>query len=127
MQKHAVDWFEIATSDFDRAVKFYEAIFEFRMQPMNLGPGAPKMALFPVDPREAVGGALCHHPDWYKPSEAGTVVYLNADPDLSVVLGRIEKAGGKVVVPKTQISPEHGFMAVFRDSEGNRVALHSRT
>ena len=126
MQKHAVDWFEIATADFDRAVKFYEAIFDFRMQPMNLGAGGPKMALFPVDPREAVGGALCHHAEWYKPSQSGTLVYLNADPDLAVVLGRIEKAGGKIVVPKTQISPEHGYMAVFLDSEGNRVALHSR-
>ena len=60
------------------------------------------------------------------PSRAGTLVYLNADPDLAVVLGRIEKAGGQVLVPKTQISPEFGFMAVFVDCEGNRVALHSR-
>jgi predicted enzyme related to lactoylglutathione lyase len=54
------------------------------------------------------------------------MVYLNADPDLATVLARIEPAGGKVVVPRTQISEQHGFMAVFLDSEGNRVALHSR-
>src|SRR5881275_1013001 len=103
MQKHAVDWFEIAAADFDRAVRFYEAIFEFKMTPLPIANG-PKMAMFPVNPAEAVGGAICHHPEWYKPSKEGTLVYLNADPDLSVVLGRIEKAGGRVVVPKTQIS-----------------------
>ena len=55
----------------------------------------------------------------------GPLVYLNAEPDLAIVLGRVERAGGKVTVPKRQISPEHGYMAVFIDSEGNRVALHS--
>jgi len=44
---------------------------------------------------------------------------------VQVVLDRIEKAGGKIIVPKTQISPEHGYMAVFIDTEGNRIALHS--
>jgi uncharacterized protein len=124
--KHAIDWFEIPTAQFDRAIRFYEGIFKFKMPLMEVGQGL-KMAMFPVNPMEAVGGALTHHPDFYTPSQTGTLVYLNADPDLGVVLGRIEKAGGKIVVPKTQISPEYGFMAVFIDSEGNRVALHSRS
>jgi predicted enzyme related to lactoylglutathione lyase len=125
MQKHAVDWFEIAAADFDRAVRFYEAILDLKTLPMPI-PNGPKMAMFPVDPAAGVGGAICHHAEWYKPSKDGTLVYLNADPDLSTVLGRVEKAGGKVVVPKTRISEQHGYMAVFIDSEGNRMALHSR-
>ena len=125
MQKDAVHWFEIAAADFERAVRFYEAIFAFRMNPMPIANG-PKMAMFPVAPGEGVGGAICHHPEWYVPSKAGTLVYLNADPDLATVLARVEGAGGKVVVPKTQISEAYGFMAVFLDSEGNRLALHSR-
>jgi uncharacterized protein len=125
MQKHAIDWFEIAAADFDRAVRFYEAIFDFHMNPMPI-PNGPRMAMFPVSSMDSVGGAICHHPEWYVPSKAGTLVYLNADPDLATVLARVEPAGGKVVVQKTQISAEHGFMAVFLDTEGNRVALHSR-
>jgi predicted enzyme related to lactoylglutathione lyase len=126
MTKHAIDWFEIPTADFQRGIAFYEAIFQFKLNSMVLGNGL-KMAMFPVaNPAEAVGGALTHHPDFYKPSQDGTLVYLNADPDLAAVLGRVEKAGGRIQVPKTQISPEHGFMAVFTDSEGNRMALHSR-
>jgi predicted enzyme related to lactoylglutathione lyase len=126
MMKHAIDWFEIPTSDLERACAFYEKIFQFKLQPMELA-NRLRMAMFPVDPTQSVGGALCHHPEFYSPSATGTLVYLNADPDLAAVLGRIGKAGGKIVVPKTQISPEYGFMAVFIDSEGNRVALHSRS
>jgi len=63
---------------------------------------------------------------WFEiPGDAGPVVYLNANPDLNLAQDRIEKAGGKVIMPKKQISPEHGFMALFMASEGNRLALHS--
>src|ERR1700682_1866639 len=115
MKEHAIAWFEIATADFERAIKFYEDIFQFKMNRMPLGQG-PRMAAFPVNPAVGVSGALCHHPEWYKPSQTGTLVYLNANPDLAAV---------KAVLPKTQISPEYGYMAVFLDTEGNRVALHS--
>lgn len=125
MMKHAIDWFEIPTANLERACEFYEKIFGFKLQAMDLANGL-RMAMFPVDPTQAVGGALCHHPEFYTPSQTGTLAYLNADPDLAEVLGRIEKAGGQVLVPKTQISPDYGFMAVFIDCEGNRVALHSR-
>ena len=115
----ALSWFEIAVSDIRRAQRFYEAIFQVTMRPLDLGD--LQMALFPQG-----GGSLCQHPSFYKPSgHDGALLYLAADPDLSVVLDRVEKAGGKVVVPKRQISPEYGYMGVFVDSEGNRVALHS--
>src|SRR5690349_20444451 len=96
MKTNAIDWFEMPAADFDRAVRFYEAIFGFKTHFMPI-PDGPKMAMFPVNPGEGVGGAICHHPEWYVPSKAGTLVYLNADPDLSTVLARIEGAGGKVV------------------------------
>ena len=125
MIKNAVDWFEIPAANLERAIAFYEKVFEFELHPMELA-NRLRMAMFPIDPTQGVGGALCQHSEFYTPSQTGTLVYLNADPDLSVALGRVEKAGGRVLVPKTQISPEYGFMAVFIDCEGNRVALHSR-
>ena len=115
----AISWFEIPATDIERARRFYEAIFAIAMRPLDLGD--LQMALFP-----AGGGAICQHKTFYKPSgEAGALVYLKADPDLAVVMARVEKAGGKVTVPKRQISPEYGYMGVFVDTEGNRVALHS--
>jgi len=119
--KNAIAWFEIPATDIQRAQRFYEAIFAFQMRPLDLGD--LKMAMFPS---EGSGGALCQHATWYKPStEMGPLVYLNAEPDLAIVLDRVEKAGGKVTVPKRQISPDYGYMGVFTDCEGNRVALHS--
>ncbi len=127
MTRHAVHWFEIPVSDLDRARDFYEAVLGIALIPMSLGEAEGlRMLLFPTE-GGGVGGALCHHPAHYRPSEEGSLVYLNGEPDLQAVLDRIEARGGAVLVPRTQIAPEHGYMAVFRDSEGNRVALHSMT
>jgi predicted enzyme related to lactoylglutathione lyase len=63
---------------------------------------------------------------FHKPSTTdGPLIYLNGNPDLQNILDKVEKAGGKIMVPKTEISPEYGFMAVFIDTEGNRIGLHS--
>ena len=119
---NVLNWFEIPAIDLDRAVKFYSDIFSYpSMYKMDLG--ELKMAVFPME-GEGVGGALCQH-KLYTPSQEGTIVYLNANPDLSTPLSKVESAGGKVVMQKKQISPEIGYMAIFIDSEGNRVALHS--
>lgn len=83
------------------------------------------MAWFPFSPEgKGAAGTLIFQPDFYKPSQEGTLIYLSCE-DLSSELSRIEKAGGKVLQAKKEISPEYGFMALFVDSEGNRVALHS--
>jgi len=123
--KNAISWFEIPTQDIDRAAKFYETIFNVSLIPLDVQ--QLKMRIFPIeDPMAGIGGALVYNKDFYKPSASdGPLIYLNANPDLQNVLNKIEAAGGKIVVPKTQISPEYGYMAVFVDTEGNRVALHS--
>ena len=120
--KNAINWFEIPTGDLDRAAKFYETIFDCKLIPIDLENGL-RMRMFPVD-NGTTGGALCHHPKFYTPTEAGALLYLNANPDVQIVLDRIEQAGGKVVMSKTEISPDFGFMALFIDTEGNRVGLH---
>ncbi len=113
-------WFEIPATDLDRAKKFYDAIFQVDISIADFG--GFKMGIFP---HSEISAALCEHPS-YRPSEThGPLVYLNGNPDLSSVLGRVEAAGGKIIRPKTQISPVHGYMALFVDSEGNRMALHS--
>ncbi|MEP6513058.1 MAG: hypothetical protein ABJA79_04275 [Parafilimonas sp.] len=85
-----------------------------------------KMAFFPFQAGSGkANGALCKS-DFHKPSMDGVVVYLNSNPDLQTVADKIEKARGKIIMPKTQISPEIGFMAFFTDTEGNRMALHSQ-
>jgi predicted enzyme related to lactoylglutathione lyase len=122
---NAISWFEIPTTDINRAQKFYETIFNIKMGIMDLQ--QIKMRLFPLDnPMDGVGGTLVQTDGFHKPSATeGPLIYLNGNPDLQVILDRIEAAGGKIMVPKTEISPEYGFMAVFLDTEGNRIALHN--
>lgn len=119
----SVNWFEIPVSDMQRAVTFYEHVFECRLHLMELGNGLT-MATFPfiADQR---GGALCFHPDYYFPGDRGPLIYLDANPRITDVVSRVEAAGGKVHVPVRKISDQHGSMAVFIDPEGNRIALHS--
>ena len=118
---NAVNWFEIPALDFDRAVKFYNRVIGSELSLMeNMG---VQMAFFPCD-QKGVGGSVIQAKD-RKPSANGTVIYLNGGADLSGPLSRVEPAGGKVVMPKTQVSDEVGYIAMFIDSEGNKVALHS--
>jgi len=123
--KNAISWFEIPAIDLNRAQKFYETIFNIQMVPLDT-PNF-QMRMFPIeDMVNGIGGAISKAEGFYQPSATdGTLVYLNANPDIQNVLDKIEAAGGKIIVPKTQISPEYGYMAVFIDTEGNRVALHS--
>ena len=122
---NAVNWFEIPVSDFDRAKKFYETIFDIEMESVNMM--GMEMAMFPYDMSAQSGrvsGALVKG-EMMKPGMDGTVVYLNANPSIQTVVDKIDAAGGKVLMPPTQISPEIGYMAFFADTEGNRMALHS--
>ena len=123
--KNAISWFEIPTTDINRAQKFYEAIFGINMIPMDFP--SMKMRMFPLDDMMTqVGGALVDSNGFHKTSLTdGPLIYLNANPDVQHILDKIPGAGGNILVPKTEISPEYGFMAVFTDTEGNRIALHS--
>ncbi len=123
--KDAISWFEIPTTDINRAQKFYENIFEMKMQELEFE--GVKMRMFPLDdPMTGVGGALVQTDGFHNPSEKdGPLIYLNGNPDLQKVLDKVESAGGKIQMPKTEISPEYGFMGVFIDSEGNRIGLHN--
>lgn len=123
--QHAISWFEIPTTNLDRATRFYETIFGATFFAMDL-PNI-QMRMFPVDDMQnSIGGALVYSGEFHQPSAShGPLIYLNGNPDLQLVLDRVEAAGGKILVPKTEISPEYGYMGVFLDTEGNRIGLHS--
>ena len=119
--KNFVNWFEIPAHDLPRAVAFYNHIYDVEMQTTEMNGYA--MALFPAD--KGIGGAVVQGQGCV-PSDTGTLVYLNGGKDLLDVLGRVEDAGGRVVLGKTQISDDVGYFAIFIDTEGNKLALHSK-
>lgn len=123
MKSNMVVWFEIPVSDMDRAKTFYETVFQVEIQVMDFG--ELLMGWFPGQGAEAHGspGTLIKQ-ESYIPSKEGTMVYFMSK-DVQNELDRIEAAGGKIYQAKKQISPEYGYMGVFIDTEGNRVALRS--
>ena len=119
--KNLISIIEIPTSDFSRAVEFYQTILDIKIEAAEMD--GVKMGLFPND-NESVFVHLING-DQYKPSADGTIVYLNGGSDLQKVANKIEASGGKIVVPKTEIAPDMGFYAMFTDTEGNKLGLHS--
>ena len=114
-------WFEIPTTDLNRAKGFYDNILETELKLEDTGMGP--MAVFPADP-PCVSGALVQA-EGYNPASDGTVIYLFLKEDLTKALDRVEGAGGKVLIGKTGLPDNVGFFAQFNDSEGNRVGLFS--
>lgn len=116
-----VNWVEIPAGNFKRAVTFYKTILGVDIHEADMF--GTKMGFFPRS-EKGVSGAIVAG-EGYTPSDEGTTVYLNGGDDLQKILDRITKTEGKIIVPKTQISPEMGYFAMFLDSEGNKMALHS--
>lgn len=127
----AVVWFEIPVKDLKRAMKFYSEVLGTELKEWDQGP--KKMAFFSSsagcsseksDECSKSEGCCCGALVEGEPSEHGTLIYFNGGDDLSVPLQRVEKAGGIVLMDKMSIG-EHGFIAFFRDTEGNKIAFHS--
>lgn len=124
MEHNMIGWFEIPVTNMERAKKFYEVVFDITIEVHNLE--GFEMGWFPYAAgKSGASGSLVKH-DMYEPSEkAGSLIYFSCK-DVSVPQGKIEKAGGKIIQSKKEIGGGHGFMALFIDTEGNRLALHSQ-
>ncbi len=117
-----VTWFEIPATSFERAVEFYNSIYNINMDTNTMG--GYSMAYFPSE--KGITGAIISG-EGSEPCDKGPLVYLNGGKDLDVVLSRVQDAGGRVLMQKQLINEELGYFALFIDSEGNRLALHSKS
>ena len=119
--ENLINWLEIPATDISRAVSFYIAILDLDIKETEMF--GTKMGFFPTDGNN-VSGAIVQGDD-YKPSTNGVIAYLNGGNDLQNVLDKVENNNGKIIVPKTQISPDMGYFGMFIDTEGNKMAVHS--
>lgn len=117
---HYLNWFEIPVLHLDRAAAFYQHVLKIVMSKVESTDY--QMALFP--PRSGVNGALVSGPGCV-PSETGPLIYFDAGADIELTLDRVTVGGGRVVMPPTRIDKESGYFAIFIDTEGNRLALHT--
>ncbi len=119
-----VGWFEIPVTNIERAKTFYDTVFGVEVQIQDFG--GTLMGWFPfAEGKLGVSGSLIQNKS-YVPSESKGVLIYFSSKDVNTEINRVVEAGGKIVQPKTQISPDIGYMALFIDCEGNRIALHSR-
>ncbi len=115
-----VQWLEIATADIERAKDFYSKVFSLEFQYIEM----PDSKMYMFGEPDKVGSAGCLvQSSGSKPSADGTVIYFACE-DVAKEVQLVEEAGGKLLIPKTDIG-EFGFFAQFIDSEGNRIGLHS--
>jgi uncharacterized protein len=118
--KNFVSWFEIPAYNLDQAVAFYNHIYGIEME--IVATNEYRIAFFPA--AGGIGGAIVSGPTSV-PNDTGPLIFLNAGNDLNDILKKIPEAGGRIVMPKTLISDDAGYFAIFIDSEGNKLALHS--
>jgi predicted enzyme related to lactoylglutathione lyase len=111
----SIVWFEIPADNVERAKAFYGALFGWKIEKF---PGP--MEYWQIDTGgggDAPGGGLLQrqHP------QHGITNYVGvASVDESAA--KVEKLGGKVVMPKTAV-PQMGYFAVCQDTENNTFAL----
>jgi uncharacterized protein len=120
MKPNPIIWCEIYVQDMERAKRFYESVFEMKLEKLE-SPGI-EMWSFPMI-KDAIGaaGALVKM-DGVASGGSGTIVYFHCD-EVTVELERVVGAGGKIHQPKTSIG-QYGFMALIVDTEGNKIGLH---
>ena len=119
--KNYISIFEIPATDIKRAINFYEAILDVDIDHMEM-PGM-EMGILPYENQQIIGVIM--KGEGYEPSAKGVTIYLNGGDDLQVILEKVEQNGGSILVPKTPHADESGFFALFIDSEGNKMGLHS--
>ncbi|MXS72633.1 VOC family protein [Flavobacteriaceae bacterium W22] len=118
---NTLNWFEIPAIDFARAKTFYATVLDAQIhEDPNM-----QYAYLPSDPQKGGFGGAIAIGENFVPSMTGTTVYLDGGNDLSIPLSRVESAGGTIILPKTNIGENRGFIALFIDTEGNKVGFHS--
>ena len=120
---NAIGWFDVYVDDMDRAMAFYETVFQQQLELIGDQTGETVMRSFPANMGAyGAAGALVKSPH-ARPGPGGTLIYFSVD-DCAVEQSRVAEAGGKVLRPKFSIG-QFGWVALCMDSEGNMFGLSS--
>ena len=114
-------WFDIPVADLDRATKFYAEVLAIGVAQESFG----DFKFSVLDHQDGNGGCLVPNADEVS-AERGILLYMNVDGRIRDAIAKTTAHDGKIIEDIHSIGP-HGFRAIILDSEGNRLALHSRT
>ena len=104
--------FEIDAAKPERLVNFYEKIFGWKIEKWE-GPVEYWLITTGKDDQPGINGGLSKRTE-SQPTIANTIDI----PSVDEFVKKVEKNGGKIVVPKHAI-PGVGYIAYFKDPEGN--------
>jgi predicted enzyme related to lactoylglutathione lyase len=126
---NTIVWADIPVTDLDRAVKFYSAVLQQEVRPVEGMEGIALIAPPPgVDPSTMQGPMPVSFDlavgENQKPSTQGCTIYLNSGGDPEGMLQRAVDAGGQMLMPVTDMGEMVGSIGFFMDSEGNRIGVH---
>jgi hypothetical protein len=113
--------FEIPATDISRAINFYKEILGIEIEKLDFE--GMEMGLFPYQDQMVTGVIIKEEGN--EPSAKGVTIYLNGGDNLQTILDKVDDNGGKIIIPKTPHADESGYFAIFHDSEGNKIGLHS--
>lgn len=119
--KSYISMFEIPVLDLSRAINFYQVVLDIVIEKYDMP--EMQMGVFPYEDQSVIG--LLVKSEDVQPSDNGVTIYLNGGDDLQIILDRVVKAAGKIMVPKMAHADDSGFFAIFLDTEGNRIGLNS--
>jgi len=99
--ENLINWLEIPSTDFKKAVSFYKYILRLVIKETELF--CAKTGLFPTNGKDLMGRIV--QGENYKPSTDGIIAYPNGGNDLQNVLDKVENRNSKIFVPKNINQP----------------------
>lgn len=121
--ENSVRWFEIYVQDMVRAKKFYENVFNVKLEKLNVPDEGMEMWSFPMNQNSPGASGALVKMEGMAPGGCGTLVYFGSE-DCAAEESRVEKNGGKIHQKKFSIG-SYGFITLAMDTEGNMFGVHS--
>ena len=107
--------FELGVDDPERAIKFYQAVFGWKIEKWD-GPDDYWLVTTGEESQPGINGALMRR------INSETTINIIDVPSVDEFVDKIVKSGGKVLQPKITV-PGVGYAAYCIDTEGNRFGL----
>ncbi|MCX6033984.1 MAG: VOC family protein [Chloroflexi bacterium] len=115
MSKRNIVHIEIPAADSAKAAQFYQALFGWKTTRDE------SMDYTLWEPAEGPGGGFSPLDEQVRPGYV--LIYIDSE-DIEVDLKQVEKLGGTVIRPKSEI-PGVGWFGMFKDPTGNTIALYT--
>lgn len=108
--------FELNADNPDRAVKFYQDAFDWKIEKWS-GPQDYWLITTGSDKEPGINGAIMR-----RMSPGATTVNTIDVPSIDAYMAKVKKSGGKVITEKMSI-PGVGYFCYCQDTEGNTFGI----